>query len=92
MPTQQHVTQLLAEPWLIRQETVDAMLDIYMRHSKGDRLDPATVGERLGVNLDAEPSGYEVHDGVAVINVLGILGKRFDLRGKVRRAGLSHCA
>lgn len=73
------VIDALHAPWAIRPETLRAMVDVYERHAKGDALDLKGIEAAIGKPLNNEPQPYEVIEGVAVLNVVGVLGKRFDM-------------
>jgi signal peptide peptidase SppA len=69
----------LHAPWAIRPETLDTMLEVYERNKAGEVLDVKAIEAAIGKPLNNDPLPYEVIDGVAVINCVGVLGKRFDL-------------
>jgi len=65
-------------PWAIKEDVLKAMSVIVWRHMQGEKLSEeaiqaATAGKK-------QPSrGYEVVNGTAVIPIVGIIGKRFNL-------------
>lgn len=73
------VIDALHQPWAIRPETLQTVLEVYERHALGEKPDFAAIEAAIGKPLKNEPKPYEVIDGVAVLNVVGVLGKRFDM-------------
>jgi signal peptide peptidase SppA len=71
---------VLTAPWAIRPETLQVMLNVYDAHTRGESVDIEKLKAATGSAFANDPSDdYAVIDGVAVIDVVGVLGKRFDL-------------
>lgn len=66
-------------PWAIQPEKLLEIQAIYATHLRGEKIDIEAVEKRLGRPLNNEPQGYQVIDGVAVLPVNGVLGKRANL-------------
>ncbi len=66
-------------PWAIQPEKLLEIQAIYATHLRGDKIDIEAVEKRLGRPLNNEPQGYQIVDGVAVLPVNGVLGKRANL-------------
>lgn len=73
------VIDALTAPWAIRPEMLQTMLDIYERHERGEVADKAAIEAAIGKPLNNERGDYTIEQGVAVIDVLGVLSKRMDL-------------
>jgi signal peptide peptidase SppA len=69
----------LHAPWAILPNTLKAMIEAYERHASGEALDRKAIEAATGITLKNDPEPYYVEDGVAVLNVIGVLGKRFDM-------------
>lgn len=71
---------VLTAPWAIRPETLQVMLSVYEMHARGESVDIEKLKAATGNAFSNDPSDdYAVIDGVAVIDVVGVMGKRFDL-------------
>ena len=66
-------------PWAIQPEKLIEIQAIYATHLRGEKIDIDAVEKRLGRPLNNEPQGYQIIDGVAVLPVNGVLGKRATL-------------
>jgi signal peptide peptidase SppA len=79
-------------PWAVVPETLETMIDVYERHARGeksyfnqhvDAIEKALSGPSQKQAAANTLQGYEVVDGVAVIDVVGVIGKRFDLFAQI---------
>jgi capsid assembly protease len=66
-------------PWAIQPEKLLEIQAIYATHLRGEKIDIEAVEKRLGRPLNNEPKGYQIQDGVAIIPVQGVLGKKANL-------------
>lgn len=66
-------------PWAIQPEKLIEIQAIYATHLRGEKIDIEAVEKRLGRPLNNEPKGYQIQDGVAIIPVQGVLGKKANL-------------
>ena len=66
-------------PWAIQPEKLIEIQAIYATHLRGEKIDIDAVEKRIGRPLNNEPKGYQIIDGVAVLPVNGVLGKRANL-------------
>jgi signal peptide peptidase SppA len=73
------VLDILNAPWAIVPEKLIEIREIYLRHSRGEEADIATIEAALGRPLANDPQPYEVDRGVAVVDVAGVLAKRMDM-------------
>lgn len=71
------VIDALTAPWAIKPETLKAMCEIYDRHAGAD-LDLEKIKTASAV-FNSQARDYSVIEGVAVLDVVGVLGKRFDM-------------
>ena len=70
-------------PWAVTPEMLTEIQGIYRTHLKGDKIDLEAVEARLGQPLNNEPKAYEIEDGVAVITLDGVIGKRMNLMTRI---------
>jgi signal peptide peptidase SppA len=77
------MTQLLDvlnEPWAILPDKKRQIEAIYEAHVRGPKIDLASIEAALGRPLRSPKlTGYDVQDGVAVIEIVGVMGKRMNL-------------
>ncbi len=69
---------IMHSPWSIQPEKLAEIQDIYARHLKGKKIDLAGMEARIDGQLQNRAQGYEVVQGVAVIPVIGVIGKRMN--------------
>ena len=74
---------VLTSPWAIVPEKLIEIQAIYRTHLRGEKIDLAGIEARLGKPLANEPKPYEVVNGVAVIEMEGIVAKRMSLFTKI---------
>lgn len=79
---------VMTSPWAIVPTKLVEIQEIYLRHVRGERLDPeqlaATIGRagpprRLEQRPDHQGPGYDLVNGVAVLPIEGVLGKKMNL-------------
>jgi signal peptide peptidase SppA len=70
---------VLTAPWAIEPAKLLEIQTIYATHLRGEKIDIAAVEARLGRPLDNTPAAYTVVDGVAVLQVNGVMAKRANL-------------
>jgi signal peptide peptidase SppA len=78
-----NVTEILNAPWAILPDTLKEIQEIYKAHVLGARIDIAAVEAKLGRPLKNEQESYTVHDGVAVLPINGVMGKRMNLMTQI---------
>ena len=74
---------VLTSPWAIVPEKLIEIQAIYRTHLRGEKIDLSAIEARLGKQLANEPKPYEVVNGVAVIEMEGIVAKRMSLFTKI---------
>lgn len=77
------ILDILTAPWAIQPEKLVEIHAIYAAHARGERADLAAIEARLGRPLDNERQNYEVVNGVAVILIHGVIGKRMNMFGRI---------
>lgn len=70
-------------PWAITPDLLAEIQEIYVRHMRGEKIDIKGLEARIGAPLNNEPKGYEVHDGVAVLPIDGVIAKRMNLFSQI---------
>lgn len=70
-------------PWAIVPEQLIEIRGIYESHLRGEKIDIAGVEQRLGRPLKNERVAYEVADGVAVIQMVGVMAQRANLMSEI---------
>ena len=70
---------VLTAPWAIEPAKLLEIQTIYATHLRGEKIDIAAVEARLNRPLDNTPAAYAVVDGVAVLQVNGVMAKRANM-------------
>src|SRR4030067_3867754 len=78
---------LLTSPWAIIPEKLLEIQAIYRTHLRGEKIDLGAIEARLGRPLSNDPKPYEVHKGVAVIEMGGIAATGVGLFTKISARG-----
>ena len=65
--------------WAITDPMYDEIRSIYDSHMRGEKIDIKGVEARIGRPLANERRTYSVHDGVAVIQMSGVIGPKANL-------------
>jgi signal peptide peptidase SppA len=71
--------ELLQTPWALPQANLDEIWSIYATHLRGDKIDLAAVEARIGRPLANEPKPYQVQQGVAIIQIDGVMAPKANL-------------
>ena len=74
---------IITSPWLILPEKLVEIQEIYITHLRGEKIDLNVVEAQLGRPLDNRQKPYEVENGVAIINIEGVIGKRMNAFSKI---------
>lgn len=77
------VIDILTAPWAIQPEKLDEIQSIYETHLKGDKIDIDAVEKRIGRPLDNDQKPYQIVDGIAVMELHGVIGKRMNLFSQI---------
>lgn len=70
---------VLTAPWAIEPAKLLEIQAIYAAHFRGEKADIAAVEARIGRPLANVPAPYTVTDGVAVLQVCGVMAKRANM-------------
>ena len=74
---------VLTSPWAIVPEKLIEIQAIYRTRLRGEKIDLSAIEARIGKPLSNDPKPYEVVNGVAVIEMEGIVAKRMSLFTKI---------
>jgi signal peptide peptidase SppA len=74
---------LLSSPFAMTPAAHAEMIEIYLTHLRGEKIDLAGIEAKLGGPLPGASGGYELIDGVAVVPIDGPLMKKMNLMTKV---------
>jgi signal peptide peptidase SppA len=78
-----NVLDILNAPWALMPERYLELQAIYLRHLRGETPDLAAIEAKLGKPLNNEREPYQLDQGVAEINVHGVIGKRMNLFSEI---------
>jgi len=70
---------IVSGPWAIKPEMLEEIQHIYATHLRGEKIDIEAVEARIGRPLDNTQSAYSLIEGVAVLPLEGVVGKRMNL-------------
>jgi capsid assembly protease len=74
---------VLNSPWAIQPDKLREIQAIYATHLRGEKIDIEAVEKRIGKPLANEPAPYTVIDGVAVLQVSGVMAKKMNLFSQI---------
>jgi signal peptide peptidase SppA len=74
---------VLTAPWAIEPGKLLEIQAIYATHMRGDKIDLAAVEKKLGRPLDNQQKAYDVIDGVAVLQLDGVIAKRMNMFSQI---------
>lgn len=77
------ILDILTSPWAIQPEKLLEIQAIYATHLRGDKIDLGAVEKRLGKPLANDRQPYQIRDGVAVIDMSGVIAKRMNLFSQI---------
>ena len=77
------LSDVINGPWAIRPEIFNEIQNIYAAHVRNEQIDIAAIEARLGRPLANEQQGYTVRDGVAIIPIHGVTGKRMNMFSQI---------
>jgi len=70
---------ILTAPWAIEPGKLLEIQAIYLAHARGEKADLAAIEARLGKPLANEPKPYTVEQGVAILQVHGVIARRANM-------------
>jgi len=77
------VPDVLSSPWAIMPEKLVEIQEIYITHLKGEKIDIAGIEAKLGRQLDNKQKNYDIENGVGIIYVDGVIGKRMNAFSRI---------
>lgn len=73
------ILDVLSSPWAILPEKLAEITEIYATHLRGEKIEVKAIEAQLGRPLANDQATYDVRDGVAIIDMQGVLAKRMNL-------------
>lgn len=70
-------------PWALPSEKLAEVVAIYCAHVRGDKIDLKAIEASLGKPLANEQPPYEIVDGVAIVQLQGVLSKRMNMMSRI---------
>jgi signal peptide peptidase SppA len=70
---------IVNSPWAIQPDKLREIRAIYETHLKGEKIDLDGLRAQTGLPLVNGSQGYDVVDGVAIIPIMGVIGKRMNM-------------
>ena len=77
------LSDVINAPWAIQPEILSEIQNIYAAHARNEQIDIAAVEARIGKTLANEQQGYTVQNGVAIIPIHGVIGKRMNMFSQI---------
>ena len=74
---------IMNSPWAILPDKLREIQGIYETHLRGDKIDLKGIEAALGEPLNNVHHDIEVIDGVAVVPIHGVIGKRLNMFSKI---------
>ena len=78
-----NITDVLNSPWAIMPEKLRAISEVYAAHLRREKVDIDAIEARIGRPLVNAEQGYDVVDGVAVIPIAGVIGKKMNMMSAI---------
>jgi signal peptide peptidase SppA len=78
-----NVLDILNSPWAIVPEKYIEIREIYLRHLRGETADLQAIEAKLGKPLENVRQPYVIENGVAVIDLVGVISKRMNLFSEI---------
>lgn len=77
------ILDIVTSPWAIMPEKLVEIQEIYITHLRGEKIDLAPIEAALGRPLDNRERPYDVENGVGIIYVDGVIGKRMNAFSRI---------
>lgn len=78
-----NILNVINAPWAITPEKMSEICGIYAAHLLGEKIDIEAIEARLGKPLNNQASPYQIVDGVAVIEIDGVIAKRMNMFSQI---------
>jgi signal peptide peptidase SppA len=86
------IFDVLTAPWAIEPAKLIELHAIYNVHASGGQIDIDAVEKRLGRPLANEQRDYDIRDGVAVLNINGVIAKKMNMFSQISGGASSQFA
>ncbi len=87
-----NIFDVLNAPWAIEPSKLLEIHAVYAAHVAGEKIDIKAVEARLGRPLANEQKPYQVVDGVGIISVEGVIGKKMNMFADISGGASSQAA
>jgi len=87
-----NIFDVLTAPWAIEPSKLIELHAIYGAHARGEAIDIEAVEKRLGRPLANEQKYYDITDGVAVIQIDGVIAKKMNMFSQISGGASSQMA
>ena len=77
------ILDVLNSPWAIMPDKLREIQGIYATHLRGEKIDIKGIEAALGEPLNNVHTDIDVIDGVAIVPIHGVIGKRLNLFSKI---------
>lgn len=77
------ILDVLNAPWAIEPRMLREITSIYDTHLRGEKIDLAAVEARIGQPLQNDHQEYAIVDGVAILDLQGVISKRMNLLSRI---------
>ena len=74
---------IMTAPWALTTDKLREIQAVYATHLRGEKIDIPKVEASLGFTLNNKQEGYTVHDGVAVLDVSGVIAPKANLMTQI---------
>ncbi len=74
---------VITSPWAITRDKLNEIQSIYYAHLKREKIDFKSLEAEAGIPFSNSAQEVEVIDGVAIIPIQGVLGKKMNLFSKI---------
>lgn len=86
------IFDVLNAPWAIEPSKLLEIHAVYAAHMAGEKIDLKAVEARIGRPLANEQKPYQVVDGVGIISVEGVIGKKMNMFADISGGASSQAA
>jgi len=74
-----NILDVITAPWAIMPDKLFEIQEIYLKHSRGEKIDLDAIEAKLGKPLQNETTPYQIINNIAVIPIHGVIAKRANL-------------
>lgn len=73
------ILDVITSPWAIMPDKYAEIQEIYFTHLRGEKIDIKGIEARIGKPLKNEPKTFDITNGVAILQIEGIIAKRMSM-------------